>query len=207
MAKVKERVESQVESSEVVESTPKKPKVVNLVTLPSGKTKNFGEKGKLLSDTTYTHDENGVITGFTLTFSTKTGTEHSFVSTNDMNLLYQAAAFGFASKAKASTAGVAEEDLPKAIDAKIAEFNQGQFITRTGGETTSAISQLQTAYAMVNGLGYNTSEDVIKLNAIFSAMSKEDKSALYKVPKIKLALAKIQLAAAESALLAAGEEI
>lgn len=202
---VDENFEDSVEETSV--TVVKKPKVINLVTLPSGKTKNFGEKGKLLSDTVFTHDENGVVTGFTITFSTKAGTEHTFTSSDDISLLYQAAAFGFSSKAKASTAGVAEEDLAKVIEAKIAEFNQGQFVTRTGGETTSAISQLQTAYAIVNGLGYETTEDVIKLNAMFSAMSKEEKSGLYKIPKIKLALARIQLAAAESALLAAGETI
>lgn len=208
MAKVKAVEENQVESSEVVvEVTSKKPKVVNLVTLTSGKVKNFGEKGKLLSETTFTKDENGITNGFSITFATVEGTEHTYTFNGDMNLLYDAAAFGFASKAKSATAGSNGEDLIKVINAKIEEFNNGLFVTRTGGETTSAITQLQQAYAVVNGLGYESNEDVIKLNAIFSAMTKEDKSALYKVTKIKLALARINLAAAEAAAIAAGEEV
>ena len=43
-------------------------------------------------------------------------------------------------------------------------------------------------------------QKVSKVNAIFSAMSKEDKAGLYKVAKIQLELAKLKLAAAEAAI-------
>lgn len=192
MAKKKEVQEVQ----EVVETAVVE-KVVNNVTMQDGSVKNFGAKGKLLSSQDVT------TSGFALEFYVVTGEivkyEHQFG--NEISALTaEMAAFGAASKIKAATAGSEVADLVKVITDKVEEYKQGIFVSRSSnGDNTSALTQIQTAYARVNGLNPEDQTDIAKVNAIFAALTKEEKSALYENIDIQIELAQIRLAAAQAA--------
>ena len=165
----------------------------NLVTMVNGEVKNFGERGRLLSSSNITSK------GIEITFHILNGEQVTF--THEVagldELTAKAAAFGFESKAKASTAGVEVDKIKDVIEGKVAEFEAGVWSTRGGaGESLAPLTQLQTAYAVVNKLDPATSEGIAKVNAIFSALSKEEKSALYADVSIKIELAKLKLNAA-----------
>ena len=165
----------------------------NLVTMKNGEVKNFGERGRLLSSSVISKE------GIEITFHIITGEQVTFkheVAGLD-ELTAKAAAFGFESKAKASTAGVELDKIKDIIEGKIAEYKAGVWSTRGGaGESLAPLTQLQTAYAVVNEINISTSEGIAKVNAIFSALSKEEKSALYSDIKIKIQLATLKLNAA-----------
>lgn len=187
-----------VEVQETVDSTEtkvKKVKAINLVTMEDGSTKNFGERTKLLAD----HDVSD--TSFKVTFHLSNGQQIVYNFEGDTNLLLEMAAFGASSKIKQACTGEKEADgIAAIINTKIKEFQEGNFVTRTTGQITTSLSQIQVAYARVNDIDVTNSDGVAKVNAIFAAMSKEDKSALYTVGKIKLELARLKLEAAEAAL-------
>lgn len=182
-----------VEESTVVEAP--KAKVINLVTMNDGSQKNFGERNKLLSDSSTTE------TGFSIVFHVSNGEQVVYDFSGDTSLLLEMAAFGAASKIKQAVTG--EKDVNKLaalIKDKIEEFHQGSFVNRVTGQLTTSLSQIQVAYARVHGIDITTTEGVAKVNAIFAAMTKEDKSALAQQGKIKLEIAKLRLEAAEAAL-------
>jgi hypothetical protein len=176
------------------EQTETKVKAINLITMQDGTQKNFGNRGKLLSSEAVNE------TDFSVTFHISTGEQVVYNFKGDTKLLLTMAAFGAASKVKSSCSGLKQEEIKSIIDAKLKEFDEGDFIGRTTGELTQVLSQIQLAWATVNGIDTSTSEGVAKVNAIFTAMSKEDKSDLYKLPKIQIELAKLKLAAAQAAL-------
>jgi hypothetical protein len=169
-------------------------KTPNIVTMQDGSVKNFGERGRLLSTSVIGEDS------FSTTFHIVNGAQISYQFTGSIALLLEMAAFGFDAKVKASCAGVSVDGIEKVITDKVTEITAGNFVGRSTGELTSSLSQIQTAYAIVNDIDVSTSEGIAKVNAIFSAMSKEDKAGLYKVAKIQLELAKLKLAAAKAAL-------
>jgi hypothetical protein len=177
-----------------------KPKVINLVAMADGSQKNFGGRGKLLS--TETVNEND----FSVVFHIANGEQAVYNFKGDTKLLLAMAAFGASTKIKSACSGLKTEEIKAIVEAKIKEFDDGDFIGRTTGDLTQVLSQIQLAWAIVNGIDASTSEGVAKVNAIFSAMSKEDKGNLYKLPKIQLELAKLKLAAAEAAILAENTE-
>lgn len=166
-----------------------------IVEFENGETKNFGERGRLLSTVDFTAE------GFDITFYVANGemvTYNHKVKGLD-TLTARAAAFGFETKAKASTAGTELDGIKAVIVAKIEEFTQGIWTSRaTTGEVLTALTQIQTAYAIVNGIDYNKDEGIAKVNAVFAALSKEDKSALYKDAKISVAIAQLKLDAAKA---------
>jgi len=169
-------------------------KAPNIVTMADGSAKNFGERGRLLSTSTIGEDS------FSTTFHIVNGKQVSYQFTGSIALLLEMAAFGFEAKVKASCAGTPVDEIEAVISSKVEEVKQGNFVGRSTGEITASLSQIQTAYATVNGIDVSTSEVIAKVNAIFSAMSKEDKAGLYKIAKIQLELAKLKLAAAEAAI-------
>jgi len=175
-----------------------KEKVVNFVTMADGTKRNFGERGKLLSSTEIKPN------GFEIQFHVVTGEQVAYTYSQDTeipSLLAEMAAFGVASKIKASTAGTEAADLVAVITAKKEEIEDGIFSTRgTAGEIVTPLNQLQVAYATVNGIDTSTKEGIAQVNGIFAELSKEDKTALYKVPAIKLELLKLKLQAAEAEL-------
>jgi hypothetical protein len=165
----------------------------NLVTMENGEVKNFGERGRLLSSSSF--DDKGlevvfhIITGEQVTFKLE-------VEGLD-ELVAKAAIFGFESKAKAATAGVEVAKIKEVIEGKVEEFNAGVWSTRGGaGESLSPLTQIQTAYANANGIDPNTDAGIAKVNAVFAALTKEQKSALYAQAGIKVELAKLRLNAA-----------
>lgn len=180
--------------TENVEAVATSTKVQQFVTMVDGTTKNFGERGRLLSTSTVTEDS------FSTVFHIVNGKQISYDFTGSIGLLLEMAAFGFEAKVKASCAGVSVDNLEKVINDKVTEITAGNFVGRSTGEITSGLSQIQTAYATVNNIDISTSEGIVKVNAIFSAMTKEDRTGLYKVAKIQIELAKLKLAAAEAAL-------
>ena len=166
-----------------------------VVTMENGEVKNFGERGRLLSSHVITE------AGIELTFHIVDGTQVTY--THDVEGLdsftAEAAAFGFASKVKSATAGVPVEGIKDVIEAKLEEFSQGIWATRgSNGESLSPLSQIQTAYAIANGIDHTSNEGVAKVNAVFAALTKEQKSELYSQKAIKIELAKLKLAAAEA---------
>ena len=166
-----------------------------VVTMENGEVKNFGERGRLLSSESIT-DEAVTVT-FHIVDGTQVSYSHPVAGLNDFTA--QALAFGFATKVKASTAGVAIADIKAVIEAKLEEFKAGIWATRgSAGESLTPLTQLQTAYANANGIDVNGNEGVAKVNAIFAAMTKEDKQALYGEKAIKIEIAKLKLAAAEA---------
>ena len=165
----------------------------NLVTMENGEVKNFGERGRLLSSSSF--DDKGlevvfhIITGEQVTFKLE-------VEGLD-ELVAKAAIFGFESKAKAATAGVEVAKVKEVIEGKVEEFNAGVWSTRGGaGESLSPLTQIQTAYANANDIDPNTDAGIAKVNAVFAALTKEQKSALYAQAGIKVELAKLRLNAA-----------
>jgi len=187
----------EIQENEVgsVESVVKAPKVVNMVQLADGTSKNFGKSMKLLSDEDVTE------TGFKVTFHIITGEQVVYESTDTSATEFtrQQAAFGVSAKVKASCAGVAPKELFKVITDKVKDITEGNFASRVTGEATQALSLIQTAYAAVNDIDVSTTEGVAKVNAIFLALSKEEKSALYSNPKIGVKLAQLRLEAAIAA--------
>lgn len=175
-----------------------KEKVINMVTMADGSKLNFGKTGRLLSSTVIREN------GFDITFHVVTGEQiHYSYNQEDAipELIAKFAAFGVASKVKASTAGSEVADLVTVITAKVQEIEEGIFSERTGsGEITTPLTMLQQAYAVVNGVDVSGKEGIAQVNAVFAELSKEQKSALYKIPAIKLELAKLKLAAAQAAL-------
>jgi hypothetical protein len=178
---------------EAVETQPVVTKNPIIITMQDGQIKNFGERGKLLSTQEVSE------AGFAITFHVVTGEQSTYTFDGDMALLIEMAAFGAASKIKAATAGLENEKIKAIIDDKIAEFNLGDFNTRAGGDSVVNLSQIQTAYAIVNSIDINTQEGINKVQAIFAALSKKEKSDLYKNVDIKLELATIQYEAAKLA--------
>lgn len=174
-------------------------KVENWVDMVDGSRKNFGVKGRLLSTTEIVEN------GFDITFHIVTGEQVNFNYRQEAplpTLLAEMAAFGVASKVKASTAGSEIADLKTVITAKKEEIEEGTFSGRgaTAGDDVSPATQLQTAYANVHGLDISNKEGLAKVNAIFAAFSKEEKSALYKIPAIKLEILKLKFAQAQAEL-------
>ena len=164
-----------------------------VVEMENGEVKNFGERGRLLSSHVITD------TAIEVTFHIVSGEQVSYKHevANLDSLTAEAAAFGFASKVKAATAGVAIEEIKSVIESKIAEFKAGIWATRgSAGESLSPLSQIQTAYAEVNEIDVTSNEGVAKVNAIFAAFSKEEKSALYADKAIKVTLARLKYEAA-----------
>ena len=164
-----------------------------IVTMADGSVKDFGERGKLLS----TQETNE--TGFTLTFHVANGEQVQYVFNGDQTLLIEMAAFGAASKIKAATAGEPIDKITSVILSKVEEFNNGEFVSRNAGEPVATLSQIQQAYANVNGIDTSTSVGQATVAAIFSAMSKEEKSSLYKNVDIAFELKSIQFEAAKIA--------
>jgi hypothetical protein len=166
-----------------------------LVTMQNGEVKNFGVNGRLLSSERITDE------GIEITFHIVDGTQVTFchyVKGLD-EFTAQALAFGFATKVKASTAGVPVVDIKAVIETKLEEFAAGIWVTRgSNGESLTPLTQLQTAYANANGINVSASDGVAKVNAIFAAMTKEAKQALYREKAIKIEIAKLKLAAAEA---------
>ena len=175
-----------------------KEKVVNMVAMADGSQRNFGERGKLLS----THEVNSH--GFVITFHLVTGEQVVYSYTGELELpelLAEMAAFGVANKIKASTAGTKPEELLAVVTAKKEEIEAGNFVSRTGGgEILSALSQLQTAYAIANEIDYTTREGIAAINAVFAQLSKEEVSAIRKDPKVKMAVLNLQRAKLEAEL-------
>ena len=166
-----------------------------IVTMENGEVKNFGVSGRLLSSERVTAE--AVEVTFHIVDSTQVTYSHPVENLNDFDA--QVMAFGFATKVKASTAGVAVENIKAVIEGKLAEFTAGIWATRgSNGESLTPLTQLQTAYANANGIDVVGSEGVAKVNAIFAALSKEDKQALYGEKAIKIEIAKLKLAAAEA---------
>jgi hypothetical protein len=115
------------------------------------------------------------------------------------NLVLEAAAYGFAAKAKNATASTPVDKIAEVIKARVAEYEAGVWVTRGNvGESLVALTQTQTAYALVNGIDPYSTDGIAKTNAIFSALTKEDKVSLLKDPKIQVAIAEIRLAAAKA---------
>lgn len=176
-----------------------KVKVINIVQLIDGTSRNFGERTRLLSDKIINQN------GFNIKFNLVTGHQfnYSFEITEDnKELLLEMAAFGVDAKVKASTAGVPLDKLQDLILSKLKDIENGNFVTRASGELTGGLTQLQQAYARVNGLDITKPEDVNKLQAIFAAYSKEEKTDLQKQRKIQIEIAKLRL----EALTELGEE-
>lgn len=196
MAKNKNTEEATVTVTSTEVASTKKTRVINNVTMTDGSVKNFGERGKLLSSQVV-HEN-----GFDLTFHLITGEQIEFKhETTADSLTLEMAAFGAAAKVKAATAGTKQEDLAAVVSAKLEEFKQGLFVTRAaGGEVSTPLSHIQTAYAIVNGIDTTTTEGVATVNAVFAALNKQQRSALYSNPKIKLELVKIQMAKAQADL-------
>lgn len=168
-----------------------------VVTMEDGELKNFGERGRLLSTSNYTDK------GIEITFHVVTGEQVTFTHKVEGldELTAKAAAFGFESKAKAATAGVEPSKIKAIIEAKVSEFEAGIWATRgSAGESLAPLTQIQTAYALVNDIDPSSSEGIAKVNAIFTTLTKEQKSALYADVKIKVELAKLKLQAAEALL-------
>ena len=165
------------------------------VTMTDGSTKVFGEKGRLLSSHKVTD------AGIEITFHIVTGDQITFkhkVSNID-NFTAEAAAFGFMAKAKAATAGAKVEEIASVISSKVKEFESGVFATRSAsGNKVTPLTQLATAYAVVNGLDPENLEDVAEVNAHFASLTKEEKSKLYDDVDIQVELAKIRLAIKQS---------
>lgn len=175
-----------------------KEKVINMVTMVDGTKRNFGERGRLLSSSEITKN------GFSITFHVVTGEQVTFTYSQEADLpeiVAEMAAFGVAAKVKAATAGTETKDLVTVITAKKSEIEDGIFSTRgAAGEIVTPLNQLQTAYAIANGIDVSGKDGIAQVNAVFAELSKEDKSALYKVPAIKLELAKLRLQAAQAEL-------
>lgn len=175
-----------------------KEKVINMVTMQDGTSRNFGERGKLLSS------QEVSTKGFSITFHIITGDQvsYEYVSEHEVpELLMEMACFGVSSKVKAATSGCSVDELKTVIQAKVEEIQEGIFTTRGNlGESITPLTQVQTAYALVNGINVEEKEGIAQVNAVFAQLSKEEKSALYKDPKIKLELAKLRLLAAQEAL-------
>ena len=165
----------------------------NLVTMENGEVKNFGERGRLLSSSNFSDK------GLEITFHIITGEQVTFsLEVEGLDeLVAKAAIFGFESKAKAATAGVEVAKVKEVIEGKVEEFTAGVWSTRGGaGESLAPLTQLQTAYANANGIDPTTTDGIAKTNAIFSALTKEQRSALYAQASIKVELAKLRLNAA-----------
>jgi hypothetical protein len=166
-----------------------------VVTMEDGQVKNFGVSGRLLSSERIT--ETGVEVVFHIVDGTQVTYSHDVEGLDDFTA--QALAFGFSTKVKASTAGVKVEDIKSVIEGKLAEFQAGVWATRgSNGESLTPLTQLQTAYANANGIDVVGSEGIAKVNAIFAALTKEAKQALYGEKAIKIEIAKLKLAAAEA---------
>ena len=194
MAKKDTQTESNavVEANEVVESTPKAEKVVNNVKMADGSIRNFGVKGKLLSD------REVIENSFTITFHVANGQQAVYSFSGDKALLLEMAAFGADAKIKAATAGQTLDEIVKTVNDKIAEFNKGEFNSRSAGEQTALLTQLQQAYALVNGIDVSNEDGVNQVIAEFSKLSKDDAKELAKNPKIKVAMYKLKIQALEA---------
>jgi hypothetical protein len=173
-----------------------------LVTMTDGSVKNFGDRGRLLSTQVINAE------GIEVVFHVVTGEQVTFKlpAAGVSPFILEAAAYGFASKAKNATSGTPVEQIAATIAARVAEYDKGVWVLRAAsGESLVALSQTQTAYAMVHGIDPTSSEGIAKVNAIFAALTKEAKADLVKAPAIQVAIAKIRLAAAEAAALEATE--
>lgn len=165
------------------------------VTMQDGTTRNFGERGRLLSTHTVTD------TSLNITFHIVTGEQVTFshkVSGLD-EITAEAAVYGFSTKAKSATAGVAIENIKKTLEAKIEEFKKGVWATRGSvGQSLSPLTQIQTAYAIVHEIDITKDSGIAEVNAAFASLTKEDRSALYQDKEIKKALAKLRYEAAQA---------
>lgn len=167
-----------------------------IVSMSDGSVVSFGSRARLISDQTIT------ATGFELVFNIITGVilRYTFDAGKEVpKLLLEMAAFGAASKAKASTAGASVNDIKEIIEAKIAEFEAGLFPTR-GAAAPAALTMYQEAYCKAEGWDIADLAIVTKVKALFADMSKEDKSTMMKSPAIRIQVNQIRLAQAQAEL-------
>lgn len=165
-----------------------------LVIMADGTVRNFGNRGRLLST------EKVSPNGIEVTFHVVTGEQvHFKLETQGISeFLLEAAAYGFANKAKNATASTKVEDIAKVIQARVDAYNKGVWTNRApAGESSTSLTQTQTAYAMVKGIDHTTAEGISTVRAIFSALTAEDKANLQKDPQIQVALAELRLIAAK----------
>lgn len=175
-----------------------------IVTMENGEVKNFGTNGRLLSTQNVTDQ------GLEVVFHVVTGEQVTFnvPSEGTSAIILEAAAYGFAAKAKNATAGTPVDKIAEVVKAKVAEFERGVWVTRGNvGESLVPLTQTATAYALVNGIDPYTTEGIAKTNAIFSALTKEEKANLAKDPKVQVAVAQLRLDAAIALASATTEEV
>ena len=97
-----------------------------IVTMENGEVKNFGVSGRLLSSERITAE--GIEITFHIVDSTQVTYAHAVEGLDDFTA--QATAFGFATKVKSATAGVAVADIKAVIESKLEEFKAGIWATR-----------------------------------------------------------------------------
>ena len=164
----------------------------NVINMQDGNVVNFGSRAKLVSDQTILEN------GFELVFNVINGVviTYKYVSETPMPaLLAEMAAFGAANKAKNATAGAkTPEDIVAIVNAKIAEFDSGVFVTR--GAANLSLSLHQEAYANMEGLDKTKIEDVLKVKEFFEGLDKDARAALNKSAGFRKAIAELRLAQA-----------
>lgn len=187
MAKKEQDAQKTTDSTDSIEST------INLVNMEDGTSVNFGARAKVLSSQSVTD------TDFSITFNIANGKQVHYQFKGDTNLLLEMAAFGAANKVKQACAGLKQfDELEAMITAKVAEMQEGIFVSRTGGKVAVALSQLEVAYARVHKIDITTTEGINQVAEFFASLDKEGKAAVRKQGRIQIELAKLQLEAKEA---------
>ena len=177
----------------------------NIIKMEDGSIVNFGTRAKLV--TTVKVEE----TSFTVVFNLLSSRiiTYSYVSSIPLpRILLEMAAFGAASKAKAAASnGSTETEIIEILETKVAEYQEGIFVSRGTTSMSGTLNMTQQAYCVVNGLDPFDPEVVVTTKATFDGMSKEDKAALSKTVPMKVAIGQIRLAQAQAELAAMESEV
>ena len=177
------------------EETQTQSEELRIVHFNDGNTIDFGSRAKVI--TTFSYTENS----FTVNFYIVDGRmlSYSYNSEQPLNrFLVEMAAFGAASKAKGSVAGLELDEIYTVLVKKIEEFNNEVFISRGSGSTSTVLTLEQEAYATINGIDLSNVENILVVKDIFENMSEDDKKAFRTSKEVKLAIAKIRLARLEA---------
>ena len=169
-----------------------------IITMEDGSIINFGTRAKLVTTVKVTD------TGFTVLFNLISARVISYIYESDVpvpRLLLEMAAFGAASKAKAATSNATDEaGVVDILTTKLAEFQEGIFVSRGSTGITSVLNMTQQAYCEVEGLDSNLAEVITDVKMKFKGMSVQDKAVLSKTVPMRVAMGKIRLAQAQAEL-------
>jgi hypothetical protein len=174
-------------------------KVSNVVEMEDGSKVDFGKRGILKREITFTGE--GSERSATIVYNVANGQQFAQTIAMTDALLMEFAAHGASSKVGDAAAGC---DLPSdaamAVETILASLAQGKWSMR---KASSAVGMTDFLTALAQVKGYTTDEEKARLRTNVAALSDTDRDTMRKAPKVAAIMA--ELRAARAALNAAAK--